>query len=182
MKFAILAFLAFWSAKLAAAENAFNGTVNLKELGFVDWKAGTDKTKCPLKLPDGVFLHRTVDHKGFHLTWVKPVHALVKKLVCENHVVWEGAAGELLLDFHFFGKVDGKMYVHLEHLTALGGVAHGFLLFEGAAAGKVLGLVPFVRAVVDLLGKDFLSVKLPEAEFLHHLAHHVKSLPAAPAE
>nr|PVC52230.1 hypothetical protein MACL_00000934 [Theileria orientalis] len=189
MKFAILAFLAFWSAKLAAAANAAAaGKVDLKDLKFVEWKAGTDRTKCPLgTLPNGVFLHRTVDHDGHHFTWVKPVHGLVNEVVCGNHAVWKGAAGELLLDLHFFGKVDADMYVHLEHLTALGGVAHGFLKFAHTALDKpvVLGLVPFVEAVAGLFKKEFLGVKLAAHELLHHLAFHhglgLKALPDAAA-
>ncbi|BAM42344.1 conserved hypothetical protein [Theileria orientalis strain Shintoku] len=190
MKFAILAFLAFWSAKLAAAANAAAaGKVDLKDLKFVAWEGHSSATACPLgTLPDGVFLHKTVDHNGHHYTWVKPVHGLVNEVVCGNHAVWKGAAGELLLDLHFFGKTDADMYVHLEHLTALGGVAHGFLKFAKNALDKpvVLGLAPFVKEVAALFKKEFLGVKrLAAHELLHHLAFHhglgLKALPDAAA-
>ncbi|BAM42342.1 conserved hypothetical protein [Theileria orientalis strain Shintoku] len=195
MKFAILAFLAFWSAKLAAAANAAAaGKVDLKDLKFVLWGAHKDPNAsavsgCPLgTLPDGVFLHKTVDHNGHHYTWVKPVHGLVNEVVCGNRAVWKGAAGELLLDLHFFGKTDADMFVHLEHLTALGGVAHGFLKFAKNALDKpvVLGLAPFVKEVAALFAKEFLGVKrLPAHELLHHLAFHhglgLKALPDAAA-
>ncbi|UVC54522.1 hypothetical protein MACJ_004072 [Theileria orientalis] len=180
MKFVILAFAAFF-AKLAAADDA---VLDLKPLGFALYgrhvPAGTsvDKTKCPLgTLPANVFLHKTVKHNGANFTWVKPVHALVNEVKCDSHAVWKGAAKEFLVDLHFFGKVDGKMFVHLEHVTALGAVAHAFLKFEGAAAGKVLGLTPFVSGVAGLLGAGFLDVKaLPAHELLHHLAHHFAAL------
>ncbi|UVC54293.1 hypothetical protein MACJ_003830 [Theileria orientalis] len=181
MKFVILAFAALF-AKFAAAENApVAGALDLKTLGFKLYgrhkPAGEAAgTGCPLgALPDKVFLHKTVDHNGAHFTWVKPVHALVNELVCGSHAVWKGAAKEFLVDLHFFGKVDGKMFVHLEHVTALGAVAHAFLGFDKAAlgAGKVLGLARFVVGVADLLGDKFLAVKaLPASELLHELAHH----------
>ncbi|BAM41221.1 conserved hypothetical protein [Theileria orientalis strain Shintoku] len=187
MKFAILAFLAFWSAKLAAAANAAAaGKLDLKPLGFVSLEGHTDKSKCPLgTLPEGVFLHTTFDHDGHHFTWVKPVHGLVNEVVCDSRAVWKGAEGELLLDFHFFGKTDAVKYVHLEHLTALGGVAHVFLKFAADAAAKaeVMGLAPFVVAVAGLFKKEFLGVKrLAAHALLHDLAFHLglglKALPA----
>ncbi|UVC54518.1 hypothetical protein MACJ_004070 [Theileria orientalis] len=185
MKFVILAFAAFF-AKLAAADDvAVAGALDLKTLGFALYgrhvPAGTsvDKTKCPLgTLPANVFLHKTVKHNGANFTWVKPVHALVNELVCGSHAVWKGAAEEFLVDLHFFGNVKGKMFVHLEHVTALGAVAHAFLRFEKSALeGKVLGLAPFVAGVAGLLGAGFLDVNaLPAHELLHHLAHHFAAL------
>ncbi|UVC54523.1 hypothetical protein MACJ_004073 [Theileria orientalis] len=180
MKFAIFAFAAFWFAKFAAADDA---VLDLHALGFKLWGAHKPAgeaagTGCPLgTLAANVFLHKTVAHNGAHFTWVKPVHGLVKEVKCRTHAVWKGADHELLLDLHFFGKVDGKMFVHLEHVTALGAVAHAFLKFEGAAAGKVLGLAPFVAGVAGLLGAGFLDVKaLPAHELLHHLALHFAAL------
>ncbi|UVC49709.1 hypothetical protein MACK_003819 [Theileria orientalis] len=182
MKFAIFAFAAFWFAKLAAADSAAPvaaGALDLKGLGFVLYgrhkpSGEAAPTSCPLgKLPDTVFLHKTVKHNDAHFTWVKPVHGLVNKLVCDKHVVWEGLADEVLLDFHFFGKTSGKMFAHVEHLTALGGVAHVFLGFEGAAAGKALGVSKFLAGVAALLGDKFLDVKaLPAHALLHELAFH----------
>ncbi|UVC50221.1 hypothetical protein MACK_004096 [Theileria orientalis] len=177
MKFAIFAFAAFWFAKFAAAaaESAAPvavGALNLHDLGFKTW--AKPASGCPLgTLPESVFLHKTVDHNDAHFTWVKPVHGLVNKLVCDKHVVWEGLADEVLLDFHFFGKTDGKMFAHVEHLTKLGGVAHVFLGFEGSAAGKAVGLAKFLAGVADLLGDKFLDVKgLPAHALLHELAFH----------
>ncbi|BAM41220.1 conserved hypothetical protein [Theileria orientalis strain Shintoku] len=197
MKFAILAFLAFWSAKFAAAAGsaaATVGEVNLKDLGFKLYgrhkeTGSAAATSCPLgTLPERVFLHKSVKHGEHFFTWVKPVHGLVNKLVCGSHKVWEGAAGELLLDFHFFGKADDVKFVHLELLTALGGAAHAFLKFAAGASAtaEVLGLAPFVAAVVDLMKKEFLGVNaLPAHELLHHLAFHaglgLKALPDAKA-
>ncbi|UVC54516.1 hypothetical protein MACJ_004074 [Theileria orientalis] len=183
MKFVILAFAAFF-AKLAAADDvAVAGALDLKTLGFVLYGRHKDTSKaaptgCPLgTLPDKVFLHKTVKHNGANFTWVKPVHALVNEVKCDSHAVWKGAAKEFLVDLHFFGKVDGKMFVHLEHVTALGAVAHAFLKFEGAAAGVALGLAPFVAGVAGLLGAGFLDVKaLPAHELLHHLALHFAAL------
>ncbi|UVC54296.1 hypothetical protein MACJ_003833 [Theileria orientalis] len=181
MKFAIFAVVAFF-AKLAAADDvADDAVLDLKTLGFALYgrhvPSGTsvDKTKCPLgTLPANVFFHKSVKHGDHFFTWVKPVHGLVKEVKCEARAVWKGAAGELLVDFHFFGKKDGLKLVHLEHLTALGGVAHAFLKFEGTASGVVLGLAKFVVAVADLMKADFLNVKaLPADALLHHLAHHV---------
>ncbi|UVC54295.1 hypothetical protein MACJ_003834 [Theileria orientalis] len=178
MKFVIFALVAFF-AKLAAADDA---VLDLKTLGFALYgrhvPSGTsvDKTKCPLgTLPANVFFHKSVKHGDHFFTWVKPVHGLVKEVKCEARAVWKGADHELLVDLHFFGGVKGKMFVHLEHLTALGAVAHVFLGFDGAAvaAGKVLGLAKFVVGVADLLGDKFLAVKaLPASELLHELAHH----------
>ncbi|UVC54519.1 hypothetical protein MACJ_004071 [Theileria orientalis] len=182
MKFVILAFAAFF-AKLAAASSSA-AVLDLHALGFKLYgrhkPAGeTAGTGCPLgTLPDNVFLHKTVAHNGAHFTWVKPVHALVNELVCGSHAVWKGAAEEFLVDLHFFGNVKGKMFVHLEHVTALGAVAHAFLRFEKSALeGKVLGLAPFVAGVAGLLGAGFLDVNaLPAHELLHHLAHHFAAL------
>ncbi|UVC49712.1 hypothetical protein MACK_003822 [Theileria orientalis] len=178
MKFAIFAVAAL-VAKFAAAESAPTvGSVNLKDLGFVLWgphaEGTVDKTKCPLgTLPDRVFLHKTVKHGDHFFTWVKPVHGLVNELVCDSHAVWKGLAGELLLDFHFFGKAAGVKLVHLEHLTALGGVAHVFLKFEGTAAGKAVGHAVFVKEVAALMDAAFLNVKaLPAHALLHELAFH----------
>ncbi|UVC50224.1 hypothetical protein MACK_004099 [Theileria orientalis] len=178
MKFAIFAFAAFWFAKFAAADA---GVLDLKGLGFVLWgdhkeSGSAVPTTCPLgKLPEGVFLHKTVKHNDAHFTWVKPVHGLVKELKCETRSVWKGLDGELLLDFHFFGNVKGKMFAHVEHLTALGGVAHVFLGFDAAAnaVGKAVGLAKFLVGVAALFDKDFLNVKgLPAHALLHHLALH----------
>ncbi|UVC49710.1 hypothetical protein MACK_003820 [Theileria orientalis] len=181
MKFAIFAVAAL-VAKFAAAESAAPvaaKVLDLKGLKFVLYGRHKDPnasatTGCPLgALPDTVFLHKTVDHKGAHFTWVKPVHGLVNELVCDSHAVWKGLAGELLLDFHFFGKTDGKMFAHVEHLTALGGVAHVFLGFEGAAAGKALGVSKFLAGVAALFDAAFLNVKaLPAHALLHELAFH----------
>ncbi|UVC54514.1 hypothetical protein MACJ_004064 [Theileria orientalis] len=183
MKFVIFALVAFF-AKLAAADDvAALAVLDLKPLGFVlygrhkDASAGTP-TSCPLgTLPANVFFHKTVAHNGAHFTWVKPVHALVNEVKCDSRAVWKGADHELLVDLHFFGSVKGKMFVHLEHVTALGAVAHAFLKFEGAAAGVALGLAPFVSGVAGLLGAGFLAVNaLPAHELLHHLAHHFAAL------
>ncbi|UVC49713.1 hypothetical protein MACK_003823 [Theileria orientalis] len=179
MKFAIFAVAAL-VAKFAAAESAPTvGSVNLKDLGFVLYGRHKDPnasatTGCPLgTLPDRVFLHKSVKHGDHFFTWVKPVHGLVNELVCDSHAVWKGLADELLLDFHFFGKTTGKMFAHVEHLTALGGVAHVFLGFEGAAAGKALGVSKFLAGVAALLDKEFLNVKaLPAHALLHELAFH----------
>ncbi|UVC50223.1 hypothetical protein MACK_004098 [Theileria orientalis] len=176
MKFAIFAFAAFWFAKFAAAAA---GALDLKGLGFKNWKVHkvsgeAAPTACPLgELPEGVFLHRTVVHDGAKFTWVKPVHGAVNELKCEARSVWKGLDGELLLDFHFFGKVDGKMFAHVEHLTKLGGVAHVFLGFEGSAAGKAVGVAKFLAGVADLFPKAFLDTKdLSAHALLHQLALH----------
>ncbi|UVC54298.1 hypothetical protein MACJ_003835 [Theileria orientalis] len=180
MKFVIFAVAALF-AKLAAADDAAAAAVlDLKPLGFVLYgrhkpSGEAAPTGCPLgTLAANVFLHKSVKHGDNFFTWVKPVHGLVKEVKCDAHAVWKAAAGELLVDFHFFGKKDGLKLVHLEHLTALGGVAHAFLKFEGTASGVVLGLAKFVVAVADLMKADFLNVKaLPADALLHHLAHHV---------
>ncbi|EAN32610.1 hypothetical protein TpMuguga_02g00327 [Theileria parva strain Muguga] len=182
MKFVTLALVAALTSGIyvSAAE------LDLSKLGFVlygkhgDGAATTVTSgKCPLgELPDTVFLHKTFKKGDNFFTWVRPVHAKVTKVVSKDHLVWEGAADEFLLDLHFVGSKNSKKFVHLELLHRLGGAVHVFLAFAAGAnpgAGKVVGMAAFVAALHELVPG------LHEVEGLpaHHLVHALKLHAAA---
>ncbi|EAN31054.1 hypothetical protein TpMuguga_03g00319 [Theileria parva strain Muguga] len=176
MKFVVFTLLALFIPGLDAAA----GKLNLKELGFALYgKHGegttAGKSTCPLgALPDSVFLHKTFKKGDAFFTWVRPVHNKVNEVVCGDHEVWKAADGEVLLDLHFVGKPTAadKKFVHLELLHKLGGVFHVFLLFDGTAAAKVVGMSRFVAGVHGLVPELHSLEGLPAHHLVHELALH----------